>query len=311
MLISDDQIEAYVKEPGQYSINDIKVLRGEGEWLPWNKQSGPTCGIYALDAAFQIRGQMIAPRKRLLPPEKREGQVSIRRRAKEKKLTQIGEIGSVQDLYTLAAAVGIQPVGIASFQSEGQLWEIVRKAVTSGHGIVMPYACADDFGTPAWYMDASGFAHWCLVFGYAVFDPRSHFNRVYNRVFMTTYGQYHEIGHRPMFKSNQCIQDWPQQIWVKVTLWYKEPGDSPWAIWKSDWFSERTVAHDIKSLANGTEAGVGFGIGDSHQVLHKLLDPPNPKNLAFETVLQRAISKREDLKKVEYTKTLRGQCLVV
>ena len=64
MLITAEEIEKLSKRPDKHSVEKIKVLRDDGE-LPTNHQVGATCGIYALDAALQIRGLMYAPRKQI------------------------------------------------------------------------------------------------------------------------------------------------------------------------------------------------------------------------------------------------------
>jgi hypothetical protein len=60
---------------------------------------------------------------------------------------------------------------------------------------------------------------------------------------------------------------------VASTLWFKDANKN-WEGWKANWQAEATVLNDIKEMANLTEPGVGFGIGDLAQVLHKVIDPP-------------------------------------
>jgi len=184
-------------------------------------------------------------------------------------LSKIGEIGGAADLAALAAGLGV-PVTVERFGSENDLWTLIVGAVNAGKGIVMPYACAGNDGAPAWSTGADGFAHWCLVFGCAEFSTG------FPRIFMTTYGNYLEVSPGKLFKANQCIQDWPRQNWIKLTLWFKDPNSPNWEIWKNSWQAEATVPNDIKEMANNTQPGVGFGIGDRTQVLHKVIDPPNP-----------------------------------
>jgi hypothetical protein len=64
MLISETQIDDKINNPASYGITKIRVLRARGK-LPVNKQVGPTCGIYALDAAIRIQGIEVAPRNEL------------------------------------------------------------------------------------------------------------------------------------------------------------------------------------------------------------------------------------------------------
>ena len=98
-----------------------------------------------------------------------------------------------------------------------------------------------------------------------------------------------------------------------MTLWFKDPGKPNWEVWKNNWQAEATVLNDIKEMANNTGPGVGFGIGDETHVLHKVIDPPNSRhNLSITAAtLRRATLKSADLQKVEYTKSLCGQCVVV
>jgi hypothetical protein len=192
-LISDAEIQKLINEPDRNNVAKIEVLRAEGQ-LPINKQVGATCGIYALDAAFQIRGLKIAPRKNGDPG------LSIRGQAKAMGLSKIGEISAAADMVKLAeAAIGAAGVvdqaaglgvaaAIKAFYSQQELWNLIVDAVNKGHGIVMPYACAGDDGAPAWSSrNADGFAHWCLLFGYV------EYSKGYRRVFMTTYGNYQEV----------------------------------------------------------------------------------------------------------------------
>jgi hypothetical protein len=59
MIISAAQIEDLINKRSPKSVKEISVLRAMG--LPVNVQVGATCGIYALQAAFQIKGSPIAP----------------------------------------------------------------------------------------------------------------------------------------------------------------------------------------------------------------------------------------------------------
>jgi hypothetical protein len=54
------EIEDRIKNPKTYKITKIQVLRARGQ-LPENEQVGATCGIYALQAAFDIKGLRVAP----------------------------------------------------------------------------------------------------------------------------------------------------------------------------------------------------------------------------------------------------------
>jgi hypothetical protein len=304
------EIEDRIKNPASYGITKISVLRAGGQ-IPTNQQVGATCGIYALQAALHIQGCKIAPRKRVFGDWRSQGlsrDESIRGMAKKKGLTKIGEIGGAADLLALAASFGAgAKAKIERFASSDELWKLVVAAVNKSNGIVMPYACAGNDGAPAWSIGADGFAHWCLLFGYAEYLKGS------LRVFMTTYGNYLEVSPNKLFKANQCIQDWPRQNWIKLTLWQKEP-NLPWEPFEDCWQAEATLQKDLGERAKLFGAqGWGFGIGDPKQVLHKVADPPSPTlnlNIAPAT-LQKATLKLADMQKVEYTKTLCGQCVVV
>jgi len=303
------EIEDRIKNPKTYKITKIQVLRARGQ-LPENEQVGATCGIYALQAAFDIKGLRVAPRKRVFGDWRSDPTIlrkhSIRGKAKEMGLTKIGEIGGAADLAALAAGLGV-PVTVKRFGSEKELWTLIVDAVNAGKGIVMPYACAGNDGAPAWSTGADGFAHWCLVFGYVEYSTGS------PRIFMTTYGKYLEITSSKMFKANQHIQDWPRQNWIKLTLWQKEPNQN-WGPFQDNWQAEATLQNDLRERAKlFGAAGWGFGIGTPTLLLHKVVDPPNPThdlNIAPAT-LQKATLKSADLQKVEYTKSLCGQCVVV
>src|SRR5712672_164752 len=99
-----DEIEDRIKNPKTYKITKIQVLRARGK-LPENEQVGATCGIYALQAAFDIKGNRIAPRKRVFGDWRSQGipaRGSVRGKAKAMNLSKIGEIGGAADLAALA-----------------------------------------------------------------------------------------------------------------------------------------------------------------------------------------------------------------
>jgi hypothetical protein len=93
------EIEDRIKNPKTYKITKIQVLRARGK-LPENKQVGATCGIYALQAAFDIKGNRIAPRKQVFGDWRSQGYGptdSIRGKAKAMNLSKIGEIGGAAE----------------------------------------------------------------------------------------------------------------------------------------------------------------------------------------------------------------------
>jgi hypothetical protein len=166
---------------------------------------------------------------------------------------QIGEISSVADMENLAneikgvagvvdeaACLGVQ-AAIKKFYSKEELWRLIVDEVDKGHAIIMPYACAGDDGAPAWSSHhAQSFAHWCLLFGYVEYSQGS------QRVFMTTYGKYHEVSPFRVFKANQRIQDWPRQVWIKLFYWYQEPEESEFKLWRAEWKRRALAVDGIK-----------------------------------------------------------------
>jgi hypothetical protein len=327
MLITDGEIEELERNKEKNAAK-IKVLRAHGE-LPINKQAGATCGIYALDAALRIRGLMYAPRKQYFNDDEQNWRDkgflksgSIRGIAKDMNLSKIGEISSVADMENLAnatqrvaavadeaAGMGVQ-VAIKKFYSQEELWRLIVDEVDKGHAILMPYACAGDDGAPAWSYKIDGFAHWCLLFGYVEYSKGS------QRVFMTTYGHYHEVAPYSLFKANQRIQDWPRQTWIKLFYWLKQPPKPEFQCWKAEWMREDTALDTIKGHTQSfvqEVPGWGFGFGTKVELLYRIIDPPNltPKlNFSIQAV-KNAKAKSEIVKEVQYTQTFCSQCVVV
>ena len=325
MRMSQTSIEDHVSRPDRHNVKQIKVLR-VGNELPMNYQVGATCGIYALDAAMQIQGIQWAPRKQFFGDWRKKGIQtfgSIRGIAKDSGLSKIGEISSAADMVKLAEqAVGVathaveQAAGLGvnakakTFYSEQELWILVANEVNKGHSVIFPYACAGDDGAPAWWSD--GFAHWCLLFGYA------EYLKGYQRIFMTTYGYYHGVLPVMLFKANQRIQDWPRQTWIKLFYWMKEPGKSKFneSPWKAEWLAKSTAVNTISEhteLFKQYYPGAGLAFGTKDAPLHTLIDPPNLKpnlNFSIDTVKSAKV-KSEVIEEVQYTKTFRGQCVVI
>jgi hypothetical protein len=215
-------------------------------------------GLLQIDSVNILGGCRIAPRKQVFGDWRSQGlgaDQSIRGMAKKKGLTKIGEIGGAADLMALAASLGVAAKAkIERFASSDELWKIIVVAVNAGNGIVMPYACAGNDGEPAWSTGADGFAHWCLLFGYAEYLKGS------LRVFMTTYGNYLEVSPNKLFKANQCIQDWARQNWIKLTLWQKEPNRQDWDA-SSTALAGPTEPKDYGALPHVTARRLGFRLG--------------------------------------------------
>jgi hypothetical protein len=332
MLITAEEIEELELSKEKNDVAKIKVLRAHGE-LPINEQVGATCGIYALDAALRIRGLMYAPRKQFFGDwrlKKFPKTGSIRGIAKNINLSKIGEISSVADMENLAnvtkgaahvvdeaACLGVQ-AAIKKFYSQEELWRLIVDEVDKGRAIVMPYACAGDDGTPAWSsIGAQGFAHWCLLFGYVEKSRGSRLkDAVLQRVFMTTYGYYHEVSPYRLFKANQRIQDWPRQTWIKLFYWYKKPEEPAFELWRAEWTGKDTAMDSIKGNAQSfaqNAPGWGFGFGTKGEMLYKIINPPNPTpNLDFSREnVRKATVKSEVIEEVKYTQTFCSQCVVV
>jgi hypothetical protein len=314
MIISELQIEDLINKRSPKSVKEINVLRANGQ-LPVNVQVGATCGIYALQAAFQIKGSPIAPpaRKRSFDDSTGGWRTknisrgdSIRGLAKIHSLTKLGEIGSATDLVQLASHCGIA-VTIKRFGSETELWKLIKDSVKAGKGIVMPYACADNDGSPAVAPNADSFAHWCLLFGCVEYTNNP------DTVFMTTYGVYQEVLPKDLYQANQNIKDWAQQEWIKLAFWAKDDAPSAnWQFWSRQWLPKKQsdLLDSIKMMAASTGQGMGLGVGDEQRVLHKVLDPPKPANYDLAPILK-LVRKTADLQAAEYTKTLKNQCVVV
>jgi len=330
--VTTAEIEKLVANPKRFSIKDIKVLRDLDKELPDNTQVGPTCGIYALDAALRIRGRNFAPRKQYFNDEQnwrdkgflKSG--SIRGIAKDLKLSKIGEISSAADMENLAnttarvayvveeaASLGVNAT-TKKFYAQQELWKLIVDAVNEDHAILMPYSCAGDDGAPAWSYKIDGFAHWCLLFGYVEYSKGS------QRVFMTTYGHYHEVAPYSLFKANQRIQDWPRQTWIKLAYWFKNPNADKWSFDRFDWVSEAKALQTVTGMVDYMRreySGWGFALGSGREQLHaksliKLIDPPNATTVNLtQATIQSLVVKSRDLKEVRYSQTMCGQCVVV
>jgi hypothetical protein len=261
-----------------------------------------------LDAALRVKGIAIAPRKQ--NNEARDHtEDSFRKRAKIMHLSKIGEIGRAIDLFYLAASYGIK-VEQKSFFSEKKLWEIMVKSLDENRCVVLPYACANDNGEPAWQKsETPGFAHWCLVFGYAVGISRSETLR---RVFMTTYGKYNEVSPFRLYWGNRQLQDWPRQTWIKVTFWIKKPKETEWRFWKNEWLNEKNFLTDIKEYATSVlNAGYDFAIGKERTNLFKLIVSGQRTNTLTAAMVQEAKIRPADLPAVKYSLTLANEYVVV
>jgi hypothetical protein len=302
LLLSGNAIYERIQNPGQFKIKEIKVLRAGGK-LPRNDQVGGTCGIYALDAAFQIKGKIVAP------PRKKEWRSgywqsesiptgpSIRRKAKEDGFSLIGEISGARDLMALAASLGVK-VDTAEFNSPDSLWTLVRTAIDRGSSVAFPYA-SDDTGAPA---ISKGAAHWCLLFGYSVdaFGNRS--------IFSTTYGKYHVLRPFELFKGNQSLQDFESQTWVK--FYFFESVDSEWrgqGEWMPEVEAEKIVSDYVEQAK---KFGILYGVGKKSGVTD-LLNKPRGGSVVSPKKILDFKTDAANFARIQYSVRAKGQCVVV
>lgn len=168
-------------------------------------QVGPTCGIYALDTALRIRG-VKAP-----PPRKGHGAgPSLRQLAKEAGLTQLGELFDAVDALSLAALAGAPDAAVHVFPDSKTLSKIVSDAVQSKRTVMFPF-CVDNSvpnDSKPKYDGAS--PHWCLLLG-AYENGGAH-------ALATQYGKFYDWSMDALVNSNQSLQKWDPQKWVKVIL---------------------------------------------------------------------------------------------
>jgi hypothetical protein len=232
-------------------------------------QVGPTCGIYALDTALRIRGVKAPP-----PRKGHQGGTSLRQLAKEAGLTQIGELFDAVDALTLAALAGAPDAAVHTFSDSKTLWKIVGDAVQSKRTVMFPF-CVDnsvpDDSKPKY--DGTS-PHWCLLLGgYQNGDAHG---------LATQYGKFYDWSMDALVKSNQTLQKWDPQKWVKVIL-SKHNGKDWEEIYKG-YFKEDS--QDLKSWQAAAKRS-----------------PPKIRV----TLLPRTASFNE----INLALTLKGQCVVV
>lgn len=304
----------------------VALRRGQP---PENLQVGATCGIYSLDGALRLHGGWYAPPRHLgsIDPITRLSRPSARHTAKLHGSV-IGEISSCEAVQSLAACQGYALSEIKSVDSPSALWRLVVESARHNRGIVMPYMCCKD-GEPAG-STGDGFAHWCLVFG-GVKNAKGE-----ERLFAITYGNYRIWSTRLLQESNAAIRDWEQQYWIKCPVWYYPPNAAPPAfpranIWQrardNDWLKLSDDPNDpagsletIANWAHGAYTAIpqwGFGLGNNDtksgpEVVIVRPGGPQP-NLPIPSgwLRQRRGATVRELKKIEYSKTMAGRCVVV
>jgi hypothetical protein len=228
----------------------------------------------------------------------------MRGAAKAEGLSQIGEISGAYDMHRLAAIMGIDaPIG--TFLTQEDLWKVIVNSVDKGHAIVFPYTAANTQGTPGFHRSSDDFTHWCLLFGYAETkdNPRS--------VFMTTYGWYHQDSVADLFLSNSKIQDWNQQTWVKMYFWQTDPPAEKWRPSSAEWIPEEFLLDIVQSMADRKEHEQGYGFGTRDKLTYILGKPNMDTPKLNEDAVRAGIMKTFSLKKVAYSNTMCGKCVLV
>ena len=328
-VITEDQLKKLIEQPTLYRANGVFVALHHGNRLPENHQVGPTCGIYSLDGALRLRGGCYAPPPRNLGTRDKITRLikpSAIHIAKQYNRSQVGEIGSCEDIQFLAATMGCASTEIKRFESPDALWAVVTESAKARRGIVMPYVCLD--GGEAVSDGNAGFAHWCLVFGRyergAPFADR--------RVLAVTYGKYFHWGVSLLQRSNAAIRDWESQIWVRYPMWWSDP-DAPdearsWVrspqARNNEWLKETDAGASLDMLAEMLAKaywGSGLGFADArrnapgHICVHAdPWAPPGPyrkPSLDLARINGLLGVKRETLRAVEYSKTMANRCIVI
>jgi hypothetical protein len=288
--------------------------------LPFNRQMGPTCGIYALDAAIQIHGYYCPP------PTKRNAwgdvdpdydpvkKTSMKSEAKSLKLSKIGEMSSPEDLKTLAEKCGYKDARVVDFAGPHALWGVVRQAIDQkDSGIVIAYCCKDETGEADPGGGKDSFTHWCLLFGYYAQGNVRH-------VIATTYGKYLDWTVDDLYTANCAIQDWPAQCWVRVSFMiYNTAATNPmWEYWYNEsnwWFPENNLQENMYKIAGSCKANkCGFKVGSRNAPASMVELVDSSLNMKYSSAQQ--IPKLTTLKSVtvdeaKYSKLMSRRCLVV
>lgn len=172
-------------------------------------QRGSTCGLYALEWVLSVRVKGIPAPK--ATQDKQRNPVdplhpSLRKLAKQKHFTAIGELFRVDDVVALAAEYGV-PAVKKNVLTRDELFKEIKTAVDGDNVVLVPFCVENPAGFP---QQTGEGAHWCAAFGYA--DGTSVDLR---RVLVTHWGQYFEFDVDSLQRSNACIADWQKQDWGK------------------------------------------------------------------------------------------------
>jgi hypothetical protein len=324
----------------------IRLLRpSRMEWDYLSSDRWPTNSRFllprnSLDGALRLRGGWYAPPARNLGTRNKLSRLlnpSAIRIAKLYKRSQVGEIGSCEDIQFLAATMGYASTEIKQIDSAGELWAVITESAKRRRGIVMPYVCSggEDEGE-ATADGIAGFAHWCLVFGGYQSGSRG------KRVLAATYGRYFDWEVGLLQRSNAAIRDWESQIWVRYPMWWSDP-DKEAASWErssgarnGEWVKAADAGATLDTWAQiMVDAGWGFGLGFSSDlknsapgltIVHaRTWAPPGRVSVkagqfatkytkpsqTLPSINQLRGVRQETLRAVAYSKTMAHRCVVV
>jgi hypothetical protein len=339
--IAKSELTDLIKHPDQHGASGMVVALNDGNQLPECKQVGPTCGIYSLDGALKLRGGWYAPPARNLGTRDKLSRLlnpSAIRIAKLYKRSQVGEIGSCEDIQFLAATMGCASTEIKRIDSAGELWAVITESAKRRRGIVMPYVCSGDEAEQgeASADGIAGYAHWCLVFG----GYRSGSGD--KRVLAVTYGSYFDWDVGLLQRSNAAIRDWESQTWIRYPMWWSNP-DKEAASWErssgarnGEWVKAADAGDTLDRWAEEmARVGWGFGLGFSSDprnsapgriIVHaRTWAPPGRVSLkqgefntkyttpskTLPSINQLRGVRQETLRAVAYSKTMAHRCVVV
>ncbi len=184
-------------------------------------QVGSTCGIYALDAALRILGiEAPPPRKGKTPSadlpsptpaSDKKAAASLRKLAREHKLTQIGELFDAADAVTLATLSGAPDAAVVAFDDGEGLLKIVNEAVGKKHSVLFPFCVDNSVKTDSKPKSDGQNPHWCLLIG-SYQDPGQ------QHILATQYGKFYDWSLAELLASNQSLLKWNAQDWGKLEI---------------------------------------------------------------------------------------------
>lgn len=289
MILNKEQLAVMMK--GDCTINTIPE-----KWT----QRGGTCGIYALDGAFKMRGHHAAvPRRSDVDGPYT---TSLRQIAKKMNVTKIGELNDVEHISTLAMQTGYSAGEVKTFTNADELWAIVTMAIKNKGAVVMPFLCRDDTGDLS---QSGGFAHYCLLFGFGKqFSVR--------QVYAANYGLYQLWSIESLLESNFAIRDWEKQQWTKVMLWIKGANEKDFSPYRPEWISQSDMHESLDAYATAyNEAHFQLGIETKDATVHEWKPGPQHKSKNQQTAAKMCVMKSTTIPQADMTKTMKGKCFVV